>query len=146
MTMWKRIRLPLSIIAIALAVGTCILLAPRCLTGECISLPAGTALQKFMNTKQFLADLHAGQFVLVDVREPEEWKEGHIDGAVLIPLGSISATSTNNLPHNKPIYIYCRSGHRAKLAEGALRALGFDNATAVGGILDWQSQGGALVK
>ncbi len=85
------------------------------------------------------------EIVLLDVREDSEWNEGHIKGARHIPLGDLNIETTNEIPKNKPLYVYCRSGRRAGEAVIKLRTLGFDNVENMGGIVEWQGKGGALV-
>lgn len=73
--------------------------------------------------------------VLVDVREQREWDDGHIDGALLVPLSWLREESKGDkfservgekLPSKKILYIHCRSGGRALTAAGLLRKLGYD--------------------
>ncbi|MCB0033311.1 MAG: rhodanese-like domain-containing protein, partial [Anaerolineales bacterium] len=73
----------------------------------------------------------AGDVVLIDVREESEYAEGHIDGAVNVPL----RTLTDNLamiPMDQPVMVYCASGHRAAMATSALHMLGYENVRAFG--------------
>lgn len=86
------------------------------------------------------------EIVLLDVREDFEWDAGHIAGAKHIALGNINPETTKELSKDMPIYIYCRSGNRAKEAELKLRSLGFENAENIGGIIHWQERGGNIVK
>jgi rhodanese-related sulfurtransferase/rubrerythrin len=87
--------------------------------------------------KEILERDKTGQFVLVDVRQPEEYRAGHIPGARLVPLGELEARH-GELEKNKKIVIYCRSGHRSMGAIILLCGLGFkDIYTMDGGILDW---------
>ena len=70
--------------------------------------------------------------VLLDVRTQEEWDEGHIKGARLVPWQNLVATSPG-LPADKntPIVTYCRSGSRSQLAVQKLRGLGYTRAVAM---------------
>lgn len=78
-------------------------------------------------------------FVIVDARTVEEFNEGHIEGAVLIPEYEISERAENELPDkNQLILVYCRSGRRSKIAAQALADLGYTNVKEFGGIIDWQ--------
>ena len=78
-----------------------------------------------------------GEYLLVDVRQPEEYEAGHIPGAVLIPLGELEARQ-GELDRNKKIITYCRSGRRSMAAAIALCGLGFKGVQHLaGGILDW---------
>ena len=62
-----------------------------------------------------------GRAVLVDVREREEWEAGHVEDALFLPLSQFGALDLRSLLHaDKPHYIYCVSGRRAKLAQKLL--------------------------
>ena len=73
------------------------------------------------------------------MREAEEYEAGHIPGAVLLPVGSISGdTAAAAIPETDSlVLVYCRSGRRSKLAAEALAGLGYSNVKEFGGILDW---------
>ncbi len=78
------------------------------------------------------------EYVIVDARTAEEFAEGHIPGAILIPYDEITETAENILTDkNKTILIYCRSGRRSKIAAEALLALGYTDIREFGGIIDW---------
>ena len=73
---------------------------------------------------------------LLDVREEYEYQEGHIKGAVNLPLREI-LEKKDTLPKNKDIYVYCRSGHRSADAVNFLKSLGFEKVHNVdGGFID----------
>lgn len=76
--------------------------------------------------------------VLLDVREPSEWSEGHIAGAIHIPLGEIRAR-LNELPRDKEIIAYCRSGLRSYYACRILTQNGFRATNVSGAYLTWQA-------
>ena len=67
-----------------------------------------------------------GAFV-IDVREEGEYAEGHIPGAINIPLRTL-AQNLDKIPTDQPIVTYCASGHRAGMGLSALRMLGYNNA------------------
>jgi len=78
-----------------------------------------------------------GEFLLLDVRQPEEYEAGHIPGAMLIPLGELEVR-LEELERGKKIITYCRSGHRSMAAAIALCELGFKGVHHLeGGILNW---------
>lgn len=77
--------------------------------------------------------------VIVDVRRDDEYKAGHIPGALLLTLEKITEKSAEKvLPDkNQMIFIYCRSGRRSKIAANKLLELGYTNLIEFGGILDY---------
>lgn len=80
----------------------------------------------------------AEDYVLLDVREQDEFAEGHIEGAILIPYGSIDTRAESELPDKEQtILVYCRSGRRSAIAAEALVSLGYTDVRDFGGILDW---------
>ena len=78
--------------------------------------------------------------VLVDVRQPAEWKTGHIDGALHIPLSQL-ASRLDQLPDGKTIVTVCRSGHRSAIAARTLTRAGHDVLNLEGGINAWARAG-----
>ena len=77
-------------------------------------------------------------YVILDVRTQEEYDQGHIPGAILIPNTEIEARGEQELPDkDQLILVYCRSGRRSKLAAERLVQLGYTNIKEFGGILDW---------
>ena len=78
-------------------------------------------------------------YFLLDARTQEEFDEGHIEGAVMIPEYEIES-SQDKLPSDKNalILVYCRSGRRSKIAAQALCDLGYTNVKEFGGIITWE--------
>ena len=77
-------------------------------------------------------------YILLDVREQEEFDEAHIPGAVLIPYTEIDAKAEDVLSDkDAQILVYCRSGRRSKIASESLVNLGYTNVKEFGGIIDW---------
>lgn len=75
---------------------------------------------------------------MLDVRSQEEFDEGHIEGAIVIPDTEIADRAETQLTDKEAtILIYCRSGRRSKLAAQALADLGYTNIYEFGGIIDW---------
>ena len=73
---------------------------------------------------------------LLDVREEYEYQEGHVKGAVNLPLREI-LSQKDSLPKDKDIYAYCRSGHRSADAVNFLKSLGFEKVHNIeGGFID----------
>ena len=78
-------------------------------------------------------------YIVLDVRTEEEYNEGHIEGAVLIPDYEINTKAESILKDKEQLLlVYCRSGRRSKLAAESLAALGYTNIKEFGGIIDWQ--------
>jgi rhodanese-related sulfurtransferase len=91
--------------------------------------------------------------LIIDVREPEEYADGHIPGAINIPRGQIELRIwphvgfPDNTNLSKKMTLYCGSGTRCALATKSLQDLGFSNVTAVDmKIEDWITAGYPLVK
>lgn len=76
---------------------------------------------------------------LIDVREPDEWNEGHIPGAIHIPKDTLACVIDGRIPDKEhPIYLYCRGGVRSLTAANTLNNLGYNQVYSVdGGIMDW---------
>ena len=78
-------------------------------------------------------------YVVLDVRTEEEFAEGHIEKAVLIPDYEIENKAESMLKDKEQlILVYCRSGRRSKLAAEKLVSLGYSNVKEFGGIIDWK--------
>ena len=77
---------------------------------------------------------------VLDVREKEEFEEGHIEGAISLPLSTINEETVKEIIPSKEIKVllYCRSGVRSEKAARALYALGYENVFSFGGIKDWK--------
>ena len=77
-------------------------------------------------------------YVILDTRTQEEYDQGHIPGAILIPNTEIEARAEEGLPDkDQLILVYCRSGNRSKKAAEILVELGYTNIKEFGGIIDW---------
>ena len=77
-------------------------------------------------------------YVILDVRTQEEFDQGHIPGAILIPDTEVAERAEEVLTDkDQLILVYCRSGRRSKLAAADLVELGYTNIKEFGGILDW---------
>ena len=87
--------------------------------------------------------LGEGDAAAVDVRERDEWEEGHIPGAVHIPRGSLEGRIENAVPdRSQPIVVYCAGGSRSAFAARTLEELGYENvASLAGGFTDWKRNG-----
>jgi rhodanese-related sulfurtransferase len=84
--------------------------------------------------------------LFLDVRQPEEYAEGHAPGAALRPLPDLAVWAAK-LDKNAPLLVMCRSGHRSMLACNQLVGLGFTHITNVqGGFLAWEAAGLEIVQ
>ena len=80
-------------------------------------------------------------YILLDVRTPEEFSEKHIPGAFNIPNEIIGTEEIPELPDKAQlILVYCRSGNRSKQASEKLVRLGYTNIVEFGGINDWPGE------
>ena len=78
------------------------------------------------------------EHIILDTREQDEYDEGHIKGAILIPYTEIENKAEEMLPDkDEQILVYCRSGRRSKIASESLAKLGYTNVKEFGGIIDW---------
>ena len=85
-----------------------------------------------------LMDSESG-YVIIDARTQEEYDQGHIPGAILIPEYEIADRAEKELlDKNQLILVYCRSGRRSKIAAEELVKLGYTNVKEFGGIIDWE--------
>jgi len=99
---------------------------------------AGSPVKVKQITAQAARERQAAGAVVVDVREPHEWREGHIDGAVLLPLSRIGRL-TQQVRREQEVILVCRSGNRSNAAAQALIQAGYaDVSNLAGGMIAWQ--------
>ena len=81
--------------------------------------------------------------VIVDVREQDEWDEGHIPGAIHIPRGYLESRIEGAAPdRSRQILLYCSAGNRSAFAAKTLQDLGYDESVSLaGGFTDWKRNG-----
>ena len=81
------------------------------------------------------------EHIILDVREQDEFDEGHIPNAICIPNESITSIQPTELPDkNQLILVYCRSGNRSKQASEKLAKMGYTNIKEFGGIITWDGE------
>src|SRR5438046_4827399 len=82
----------------------------------------------------------------IDIREADEWQEGHIPGAVRVPRGNFeSRIEAVVVDKSTPVVLYCASGNRSAFAAKTLAELGYESAhSLVGGFTDWKRNGGEI--
>ena len=118
-----------------------ILLAMVLLAG-CTAPAAGTPDYRQINMQEAIAMMEEeSDYILLDVRTPEEFREKHIPGAINVPNETIGSEEIPELPNkDQLILVYCRSGNRSKQASDKLAALGYTNIVEFGGINDWPGE------
>ncbi len=100
-------------------------------------------------SKDAAGELSSGHAVFLDVREPEEWQHGHIEGSVPAPRGLLEFFADPASPRHKQqldpdgrVIVICASGARASLAAATLEAMGYGNVAILeGGLKGWTSAG-----
>ena len=78
--------------------------------------------------------------VLIDVRTPEEYEQGHIPGSKNVPLQSMGDVRETVPKTDTPLFVYCRSGARSAQAVGFLSGMGYTDVRNIGGILAWTGE------
>ena len=81
----------------------------------------------------------ASRVLLLDVRTAEEYRSGHIKGAVLMPYDELEA-SFSEKDKGRPIVVYCRSGRRSAIAKATLEKMGYRDVSDFGGIDSWKGR------
>ncbi len=88
-----------------------------------------------------------GEVMIIDVRTPAEFAEGHVDGAVNADVESGQFSSfIAELPKDAPYLVYCRSGRRSAVAAQAMVDSGFTQVYDMGGLIDWEAAGFPVVQ
>jgi rhodanese-related sulfurtransferase len=127
------------IIAIVVIIGAAaglILLSPKASTS---SNTPSLSIQTIRN------DVTKGA-QLIDVRTPEEYITGHIDGATNMSLQDMQAGTLPAVAKTTKIYVYCHSGNRSSQATAILKSAGFTQVTDLGAMTHVESLGGTIVK
>jgi len=96
--------------------------------------------------KEALALIQANKgnpnFIIIDVRTPEEYRTEHIEGAINIDYSEAFKTKIANLDKTKTYLIYCRTGHRSGITLKMMQELGFRRVyNMIGGIIQWREEG-----
>ena len=100
--------------------------------------PTNTYKQVTAEEAMSMMDSLSSPYIILDVRTPAEFAQGHIPNAINIPNETIGTEEIAQLPNKKQvIFVYCRSGNRSKQAAEKLVQLGYTNVVEFGGINDW---------
>ncbi len=131
------IMLLLGALFIFFAMGSCIDKTgdERTSAKDALLLDAGIGYERLAT----LLERDPGTLLLLDVRTAEEFEQGHIPGAVLLPYDEIEGVFKES-DKDKPIVVYCRSGRRSALALETLRGMGYRNVSDFGGIVNWKGK------
>jgi rhodanese-related sulfurtransferase len=108
------------------------------------SIPSG--YYAIANVTGLKSQLENPQTVLVDVRERSEYQSGHIPSAINIPLRTL-VHQVNEIPHDRPVVLYCSSGYRSAMGVMTLHLLGYDNVKGFPpSFVGWKAAGEAIDK
>ena len=82
----------------------------------------------------------AGRGVLIDVRNPSEYKRAHIPGSVNLPLNQLKSAGKYIPDPDAPVFVYCANGARAERAAKRLRRAGYKNVKSIGGVEGYRGE------
>lgn len=98
----------------------------------------GPADYRKISAEEAKAMIDAGNVVIVDVRTLEEYEQGHIENAILLPDTEIGEKAEKLLPDKDAVLlVYCRSGRRSEAAARELDKMGYTGVYDFGGLIDW---------
>jgi rhodanese-related sulfurtransferase len=127
-------------------IGICVVLF-FCFLSACSANPSQTtdsntpnppSYQRITAEEAYQMMQELNDFIILDVRTEEEFRERHITGAILIPVTELEQRAAAELPDkNIPIFVYCRTGGRASNAARILVGKDYTQVFNIGGILDW---------
>ncbi len=83
------------------------------------------------------ASINDSNIYIIDVREPDEYSQSHIENAYNVPYTSITDISKLNINLDSKIIVYCQSGNRSRMAANRLIEMGYTNVYDMGGIIYW---------
>ncbi|HRW50677.1 MAG TPA: rhodanese-like domain-containing protein [Caldilinea sp.] len=137
--------LAIVVTGLVVGIGACSSGAPAPAAPAASAGAAVAAAPEKVNTKIAPADYQSkfgsgSEHILIDVRTPEEFASGHIPGSVNIPVDSLGQR-LSEVPQDKPVVVYCRSGNRSNQAAQILDQAGYSQIYDLGGIVTWQQQG-----
>jgi rhodanese-related sulfurtransferase len=97
-----------------------------------------------IDTTTLASELEDGA-TLIDVREPGEYVEGHVPGAVLVPMSQLPSR-LDELDRTRPVHLICASGNRSGAMGELLASSGFDAVNVAGGTKAWSRSGKPLAR
>lgn len=113
-------------------------------TGTTTTAAARKKPVREISPQEFMISRRNGQpFLLLDCREPSEWRHARIPGAVHIPMNQIP-TRLGELDPERPVIVYCAHGRRSYAVASFLADRGYDVASLKGGITRWRAEGGEV--
>lgn len=144
-TLRRHLVLTLIVAGLVFSLGACAGGGQPAASAPVAEAPAVAQAPAKVNTKIAPADYQAqfgagADHLLLDVRTPEEFNSGHIAGAVNISVDEL-AQRLSEVPQDKPVVLYCRSGNRSGQAAQILDQAGYTQIYDLGGIVTWQQQG-----
>ena len=117
-------------------IRVCFVIMVALLAAGCSQSPAGASVD--VSVDEALRLWQAKEAILIDVRTPAEYREGHIPGVVNIPLAEIEKR-LGEIPKDKKVVLICRTGNRSAQGTKFLRSKGFDNVfNSTGGMSTWK--------
>lgn len=145
MALVRNLMVTMLVAGLVLGLGACAGGGQPAASAPVAAAQAGAQASAKINTKITPADYQAkfsagADHLLLDVRTPEEFNSGHIPGAVNISVDQL-AQRLSEVPQDKPVVLYCRSGNRSNQAAQILDRAGYTQIYDLGGIVTWQQQG-----
>ena len=117
-------------------IRVCFVIMVALFAAGCSQSPAGASVD--VSVDEALRLWQAKEAILIDVRTPAEYREGHIPGVVNIPLAEIEKR-LGEIPKDKKVVLICRTGNRSAQGTKFLRSKGFDNVfNSTGGMSTWK--------
>lgn len=115
-----------------------ILLTLAVLLSGCGAKAEGGTGYEMIGPEEAKTLMDQGGAIILDVRTQQEYDQGHIPGAILLPDYQVKELAEEYLPDKEQlILVYCRSGNRSKKASETLADMGYTNVKEFGGINDW---------
>lgn len=107
------------------------------------TVPRSTTLPRVLDSAEVAALSPSHGALIIDVRNEDEWKRGHIPGARLIPVATLH-TRLDEIPRDRPLILHCQRGSRSAVAVATLDAFGYDDVhDLAGGFSAWEAGGHA---